>query len=179
MKKKSNPKDAKRNLITVVITMLVILVAVAGSYAYFIVSVDNTDSASVTVEAKTLGVHFDNGSSFEFNDILPGAKFIKTFTISNTGSKEMVLDIKVIDVINELVNKDELVCELAYKDESIVGVFPSRDSYIAGNIVIAPDEEITFTLTMEYLNTSSSQNVDMNKTIAGTINITNVTETGN
>lgn len=179
MKKKNNQKDAKRGIISIVIMMLTILIAVAGSYAYYIATIDNTNEVSVIVKSKTLGITFNNGSNFNFDNILPGAKFIKTFTVTNTGTKEMSMDVTLTDVVNQLTNKNEFTYEIKYKDQTLNGEMPSSDANLATNVVIAPDEVITFTLTMEYMNTNSSQNVDMNKVVAGTINVTNVVETGN
>ncbi len=172
-------ESKKKTVLTTVIALLLILIAVAGSYAYYMVAINNDDAVSVNITAKDLGITYSDGAEIVREGILPGTTIVKTVTVTNTSTAAITFDLQLIDVLNELDNQDEL--KLHYEIEATSTVspdvnYPSATTTIINDYELAVDEAVTVKVYVEYLNTNSSQNIDMDKTITGTLNITDVKE---
>lgn len=171
----------RTSILVLAICALLIVVSVAGTYAYYVADIANDEGTNVTLKAKTLSVIFTDGKDISLVDVLPGQKFVKTFTVKNTGTNTVKYDVSIINVLNELNNKNELVYTLEKGTDKVADglAYPSADAVIADDMNIAAGATDSYILTIEYLNTNSSQNKDMGKTIKGVLNITDVVEVKN
>ncbi len=172
-----NKKNEFKNYILhfVIIILLFVVTIFGVAYAYYTGQLNRTnDPASAEFTARTLGVSFTDGSNINLSNVLPGATIIKTFTISNTGNTAGVYDINLTDVSNNFSRSTDVVYTLS-SDNSGGTVsqttFPSVNTTIASNVTIGVGVTQHYTLTIQYLNAQVSQNVDMNKSITATIQI--------
>ena len=77
-----------------------ILVGLVGSYAFFISQVEQNKNQEVTVETGTLELIFNDGNNGFNRELDFGESAEKTFTIENTGSKEGIVSVSWMNLIN-------------------------------------------------------------------------------
>ena len=167
----------KKNALHAGITILVFLATIVGvSYSFYTAQLNkiNNSTAGAEFNTRTLGVNYSDGNSINLSNILPGATIIKTFTVTNTGDNQSTYNINLIDVVNGLTRKSDMTYTLTSTNNGAViaqTTFPDVNQTIATNIQIGTGVTQSYTLTIQYLNASESQNVDMNKTVSATIQI--------
>ncbi len=77
-----------------------ILVGLVGSYAFFISQVEQNKNQEVTVKTGTLELIFNDGNNGFNRELDFGESAEKTFTIENTGSKEGIVSVSWMNLIN-------------------------------------------------------------------------------
>ncbi len=85
--------------ITIMICTL-ILVGILGSYAFFIGQVGQNKNQEITVETGTLELTFSDGNNGFNAELNFGESAEKTFTIENTGTKEGVVSVSWMNLLN-------------------------------------------------------------------------------
>lgn len=167
----------KKHIKLISIIMLLLIIIISGTYAFYNARVNKIGDGVAEVSTKTLKLELTDGPAIELNGVLPGQKIIKTFTVTNSDNTIQNYYINLVDVVNNLERKSDLVLSLtSTNDGAIIDelVFPSSSESITSLITIAPTTTQEYTLTIEYKNTDINQITDMNKVIHGTINIDNL-----
>lgn len=167
----------KKILIGLGALVLLVLTLLGITYAYFIAKVSgNTNNKSIEVTAAKLELTYDDGNgTVTIDKVQPGVTLkSKTFSVKNTGTKEIADYDVVMDVIkNDLKNFGDLTYELTCASEGepckgVSGTFPTEDKVLITNSIKVGVTQ-TYSLTVTYNETYSDQSDDMNKTIEGNI----------
>lgn len=96
----------------IVSIIMAAIIIVGSSYAFFELTVNNENHATVDATTKLFSLNFVDGPVINIEDALPGATFIKKFTIENIGTDTSYYTIFIDDVLNEFANKDDVVYSL-------------------------------------------------------------------
>ncbi len=173
----------RKQKITVSITgiVLVLLILIGLTYGYYLTTIKgNTNEKSVTVSLAKLELKYDDGNGLiSKENMMPGDKIVKTFSVENTGNKEVEnYTIYLEKIINEFEDKQDL--HLTLKCSSTDGncngtnmEYPSNDSIIAVNNIKVGEIQ-NFELTVEFLETNDLQNDNMYKKFEGNVKILDI-----
>ncbi len=168
--------EKKRN-IAIIICIIIIIFLIGYSYAFFTAkTTGNSQSVSFAVDKLELTFNSGNEITSSFN---PGSTSSKTFTITNTGKRQITYDLIWLSINNTLINKNDLVYSVSCSSNGSnckalsQSEVPSSGSNIPiiESIVIAPNETQTFTIAYKYLNTNYEQAINNNTSFSGTIYI--------
>ena len=169
--------NKKSKLSIAIILVIVSLIIVGGSYAFFEAIVDKDANNTAAVTTKKLSINFQDGPEIVLNDVLPGQKIIKTFTVTNTGNTTQTYHLDFKDVVNEFSRKSDIVYSLTSTNGGATLndiIFPSGDETFAIDISINPNVTQEYTMVIEYKNLSENQSVDMGKTASAKIQVTQI-----
>ena len=168
----------KRILISVGALILLAITLLGITYAYFISKVSgNTEAKSIEVTAAKLELTYNDGNGtvivekIEPGDTLPEPK---TFSVKNTGTKEIASYDVVMEVLeNELEFYGDLTYELTCASDGeacqgVSGTFPIEDKVLITNSIKVGVTH-SYELTLTYNETGKDQSNDMNKKIEGNI----------
>ena len=190
---------SRKNKIIISVTgiILVLLILVGLTYAYFLTKIkENDNEKSISVTTADLKLEYS-----DINDILvseenvePGNSWTKTFAVTNNGNKTVTnYGVALENIENGLERKEDLVYTLTciqytkatYKVENKVAsgttsgtcngvssetTYPSVGTILVENS-IDTDKVQAYTLTVTYKETNTDQSVDMNKRFSGKVNI--------
>ena len=154
--------------------MLLFCLAYQGAYAYFTTNSQmrgdfNTDISSGTISDLIIS----DGNHVTSNNIIPGESVTNTFTVQNPNNLKVCFNLLWSDVVNEFINKADLVITLTDQSGKVLvseKAFPSaNDEILAENLSINGNTTNTYTLTITYKNSDQNQIADMGKTFSGTI----------
>ena len=154
--------------------MLLFCLAYQGAYAYFTTSSVtegnfNTDISSGTISDLIIA----DGNHVTSNNLIPGDSITNTFTVQNPNNLKVCFNLLWSDVVNEFINKADLVITLTDQSGKVLvseKAFPSaNDEILAENLSINGNTTNTYTLTITYKNSDQNQIADMGKTFSGTI----------
>ena len=168
--------NKKVTILISIVSVLVFMVAIAAaSYAFYTTTIEKEGDGGTKVGTAYLGSSFVDGPVVQISNIIPGDTITKTFTIGNNGGTEYQYKI----VINEVQNEFEKTEDLQYtlkRGETVIktGSFPTQTGAITEVITIGAKEVHSYSLTIEYKNTTEDQSGDMGKTISGKIFIEEV-----
>ena len=174
----------KKLIIGISALVLLVLTLLGITYAYFTASVaGNTSDKSVVVTAANLELTYNDGNGAVIVEkVEPGVTLeSKTFTVKNTGTKEINSYDVVMEVIeNELEFYGDLTYELtcASDGEPCQGSsssFPTKDKVLITNSIKVGVTH-SYTLIVTYKETGLDQSNDMNKKIEGNVIIRDETE---
>lgn len=177
-------KTRKSLLIGLTMLVLVALLLIGATYAYFrlrVVGNDRNKSVIVTSQELKLVYEDDSDDAIGVTYLEPSdTVYTKTFTVSNesTASVNINYEVYLINVVNQFVRKDDvkftLSC-LSSDGNSCNGVtsettFPSENTLLARN-TIGGGETHTYTYSFTYRDTGTNQSVDMGKELSAKIQI--------
>lgn len=174
----------KKIIISISALILLVLTLLGITYAYFTTKISgNTSDKSVVVTAAKLELTYNDGNGAVIVEkVEPGITLeSKTFTVKNTGTKDIDSYDVVMEVIeNELEFYGDLVYELtcASDGEACHGSsssFPTEDKVLITNSIKVGVTH-SYTLTVTYKETGLDQSNDMNKKVEGNIIIRDETE---
>lgn len=148
------------------ITLVLVLSILGISYAYLVTRVvGNETASSITASLGKLEVTFADTEVIQSNEVVPGWKQTKTFTVQNTGSLPTTYSIKWDYINNNLINKTDLVYSLVsanggtnITDTQVPNT--GNDILIANNVTLALSQMHTYTFTIEYLYKITDQSSD-------------------
>ena len=172
---------AKENKMTIFISIVAVALFVVGvvatSYAYFTATVtkNNEGNNSTNVSTTNISATFTDGAKLDFQNMIPGDSFTKTFTIKNTGDEDIKYKIVVQEVENTFDSKSDI--EVVVKEDGATiktTTFPSATGAISDELTISPNVSKSYTITITYKNTTADQTPDMGKVISGKIFIEEV-----
>ena len=113
MKKKEN----RILILSILGTLLLLSIAVAGSYAYFVANVSgNKDTNNVVVTNGVMSLEYKDGDEVSLTNAVPGSSVSKTFTVKNTGNVSTNFTIYFSELSNKFVDKTDLVYTLTSSD---------------------------------------------------------------
>ncbi len=92
--------EVRKGIAIGVITCILVLVGFLGSYAFFINSIENNKNQEVTLEAGTMSLVFSDGSNGFNKELDFGESAEKTFTIENIGTKDGVVSVSWMNLLN-------------------------------------------------------------------------------
>ena len=154
--------------------VVAIALVIGTSYAYFMATVTGGDSGNeIVIKSGNLSLTLTDNNSLTLNGI-PGDSASKEFTVTNNGSNETIYNIKMVDVTNTFVDKNDLVYTLVGDNDVNITetVMPSTsDEYLATNITIGSGDTHTYTLTITFKETNDNQDDNKGATFSGKINI--------
>ena len=164
--------------------ILVTLILVGLTYGYYLTTIKgNTNTKSITTSLAKLELKYDDGNGLiSKENMIPGDKIVKTFSVENTGNKKVVnYTVYLENVINEFIDKNDL--KITLKCTSNNGTcngntltYPSSDGIIAVNDI--EEKEIqTFELKVDFIETNDLQNDNMNKKFEGNVKIIDIKST--
>ena len=171
MKKKEN----RILILSILGTLLLLSIAVAGSYAYFVANVSgNKDTNNVVVTNGVMSLEYKDGDEINLANAVPGNSVTKTFTVKNTGNVATNYTIYFSELSNKFVDKTDLVYTLTSSDggKSVAETqVPSKNDAMVSNYSIDAGKTHTYTLTIKFLNKDENQNDNMNVSFTTKIGI--------
>ena len=164
----------KKFYLLIGVIVVAIALIIGTSYAYFMATVTGGDSGNeIVIKSGNLSLTLTDNNSLTLNGI-PGDSASKEFTVTNNGSNETIYNIKMVDVTNTFVDKNDLVYTLVGDNDVNISetVMPSTsDEYLATNITIGSGDTHTYTLTITFKETNDNQDDNKGATFSGKINI--------
>ena len=163
--------------ISIVAVALFIVGVVAVSYAYYTANVTKENSGNNTTNVGTakLSATFTDGAELDFQNMIPGDSFTKTFTLKNTGEETLKYKIVVQEVENTFKSQSDIEVVVKENGSTInTTTFPSTTGAISNELSISPDVSKSYTIIITYKNTTADQTPDMNSVISGKIFIEEV-----
>ena len=113
MKKKEN----RILILSILGTLLLLSIAVAGSYAYFVANISgNKDTNNVVITNGVMALEYKDGDEITLANAVPGNSVTKTFTVKNTGNVSTNYTIYFSELSNKFVDKTDLVYTLTSSD---------------------------------------------------------------
>ena len=154
--------------------MLLFCLAYQGAYAYFTTSSVTEGNFNTDISSGTISdLIISDGNHVTSNNLIPGDSITNTFTVQNPNNLKVCFNLLWSDVVNEFINKADLVITLTDQSGKVLvseKAFPSaNDEILAENLSINGNTTNTYTLTITYKNSDQNQIADMGKTFSGTI----------
>ena len=176
MKKKEN----RILILSIIGTLLLLSIAVAGSYAYFVANVSgNKDTNNVVVTNGVMSLEYKDGDEINLANAVPGSSVSKTFTVKNTGNVATNYTIYFSELSNKFVDKTDLVYTLTSSDggKNVAQTqVPSKNEAMVSNYAIEAGKTHTYTLTITFLNKDENQNDNMNVSFTTKVTINETKE---
>lgn len=166
--------NQKKIFVLISILVLTIAIIAGSSFAYFELVIDNSNPADAVINSKELIVEYQDGPQINIQDALPGATFVKTFSVTNKGNDTATYSLYFIDVNNEFHYRNDITYTLTSTNNGgsvNQATYPISDSSIIENISIPKNVVQEYTLTIHYLNREFDQTIDSGKKITGTISL--------
>lgn len=174
--------NKKSKIGLVVLIFLIVIVIIGGSYAFFEAIVDktNNNTAGANIVAKQLKLELSDGAQVNIIDALPGAKFIKTFSVTNTGNTAVSYNLSFLSLINNFTRKSDLIYSITSTNSGYATSedtqLPAKDYTVGMNISIPANTTQDYTLVIEYKNLSEDQSDDMGSQASFKIAISDIDE---
>ena len=176
MKKKEN----RVLILSILGTLLLLSIAIASSYAYFVANVSgNKDTNNVVVTNGVMALEYTDGDEINLANAVPGSSVSKTFTVKNTGNVSTNYTIYFSELSNKFVDKTDLVYTLTSSDggKSVAQTqVPSTTEAMVSNYAIDAGKTHTYTLTITFLNKDENQNDNMGVTFSTKVSINETKE---
>ena len=167
----------KKYYLLIVLIVVAVALVIGTSYAYFMATVTGGDNGNeIVIKSGNLSLTLTDNNSLTLNGI-PGDSASKKFTVTNNGTNETFYNIKMVDVTNTFVDKNDLVYTLVGDNDVNITetVMPSTsDEYLATNITIGSGDTHTYTLTITFKETNDNQDDNKGVTFTGKINIDDI-----
>ena len=166
--------------------LLVLSLITAGSYAYFIASVNGNNNAFETVILSgDMKLSFSDGESVYLDNAYPTLSVTKIFAISNTGSVDTIYDVYFSEIINNFVDKNDLVYKIEDVTEtglsSVPGctsltekVVPStvgEESKMISSCPIGKNQTHVYALTISFKDDNTNQDDNKGRKFRSTISV--------
>lgn len=166
--------DKKLITLGIMIVIIVSIIIIGITYAFFSANVIGNDKAEPTViDTAYLRLVFNDTQFLRLENALPGASASKTFTVTNNSSIKIKYDINIIDVYNTFQN-DELVYSLTSTNNGasvIEEVLPIIDEVLVGKIEVEPGVTQVYTITIKFKETGEDQNYNQGAEFRGKLQI--------
>ena len=162
-------------ILSIIGGLLLVSIAIASSYAYFVANVSgNKDTNNVVVTNGVMSLEYKDGDEINLANAVPGSSVTKTFTVKNTGNVSTNYTIYFSELSNKFVDKTDLVYTLTSSDggKSVAQTqVPSTNEAMVSNYAIEAGKTHTYTLTITFLNKDENQNDNMNVSFTTKIGI--------
>ena len=168
-------KDKKILILSIIGSLLLVSIAIASSYAYFVANISgNKDTNNVVVTNGVMALEYKDGDEITLANAVPGNSVSKTFTVKNTGNVSTNYTIYFSELSNKFVDKTDLVYTLTSSDggKNVAQTqVPSKNEAMVSNYAIEAGKTHTYTLTITFLNKDENQNDNMNVSFTTKIGI--------
>ncbi len=173
-------KDDKK-YIYVVAVLLLVVVALGISYAWFSAIITGNDTAKNNrVVTGDLELTYTDTNEISLDNVIPGDSFTKEISVKNTGTLDVKYNLVWQSLTNAITN-NELVIEATCKRlnssgteegtcESISQKAVSSNK-IKSNISIEPGITHVYTIKVTFIDTGAPQNYNKNKSFNGKLGI--------
>ena len=173
-------KDDKK-YIYVVAVLLLVVVALGISYAWFSAIITGNDTAKNNkVVTGNLELTYTDTNEISLDNVIPGDSFTKEVSVKNTGTLDVKYNLVWQSLTNTITN-NELVIEATCKRlnssgteegtcESISQKTVSSNK-IKSNISIEPGVTHVYTVKVTFIDTGEPQNYNKNKSFSGKLSI--------
>ena len=172
-------KDKKILFITGIV--LLFLMTVGMSYAYFSLSVSgNADAKDMVVEAGTLRLTYTDSPQIIMQNIKPGQTITKKVTVKNTGTLDTAYNLVWQELYNKIGRNDLVIsytCERLNSSGTVDGTCtgltetPVKTKTITKNIPIESGVTHNYTITITFKETGENQNYNQGKSFSGVLGI--------
>ena len=167
-------------ILSIIGSLLLVSIAIATSYAYFVANVSgNKDTNNVVVTNGVMALEYTDGDEITLANAVPGNSVTKTFTVKNTGNVSTNYTIYFSELSNKFVDKTDLVYTLTSSDggKSVAQTqVPSTNDAMVSNYTIDAGKTHTYTLTITFLNKDENQNDNMGVTFSTKVSINETKE---
>ena len=173
-------KDKKIIILSIIGSLLLVSIAIASSYAYFVANISgNKDTNNVVVTNGVMALEYKDGDEINLGNAIPGSSVSKTFTVKNTGNVSTNYTIYFSELSNKFVDKTDLVYTLTSSDggKNVAQTqVPSTNAAMVSNYAIDAGKTHTYTLTITFLNKDENQNDNMNVSFSTKVSINETKE---
>ena len=106
-------KNKKLLILSIIGSLLLVSIAIASSYDYFVANVSgNKDTNNVVVTNEVMSLKYTDDDDITLANAIPGSSVSKTFTVKNTGNVATNYTIYFSELSNKFVDKTDLVYTL-------------------------------------------------------------------
>ena len=176
MKKKEN----RVLILSIIGTLLLLSIVIAGSYAYFVANVSgNKDTNNVVITNGVMSLEYKDGDEITLANAVPGNSVTKTFTVKNTGNVATNYTIYFSELSNKFVDKTDLVYTLTSSDggKNVAQTqVPSKNDAMVSNYAIEAGKTHTYTLTITFLDKDENQDDNQNVSFSTKVSINETKE---
>ena len=173
-------KDDKK-YIYVVAFLLLVVVALGISYAWFSAIITGNDTAKNNrVVTGDLELTYTDTNEISLDNVIPGDSFTKEVSVKNTGTLDVKYNLVWQSLTNTITN-NELVIEATCKRLNSSGTVdgtcesisqtPVSSNKIKSNISIEPGITHVYTVKVTFIDTGEPQNYNKNKSFNGKLGI--------
>ena len=173
-------KNKKILILSIIGSLLLVSIAIASSYAYFVANVSgNKDTNNVVITNGVMSLEYKDGDEISLANAVPGNSVTKTFTVKNTGNVATNYTIYFSELSNKFVDKTDLVYTLTSSDggKNVAQTqVPSKNDAMVSNYAIEAGKTHTYTLTITFLNKDENQNDNMGVSFSTKVSINETKE---
>ncbi len=161
-------------VVSVAFLILSVMMLTTVSYAYFTARVEGNENAqAIDVSAAKMGLKYNGENIVSLEGALPGAKHTIEFSVTNTGTVATKYNVDIIDVVNDFVQKEELVYSIKRDNEEIKEetIAPVNNTTLLEKESIEVGGTNNYELTIHFKETGDNQNSNQGKTFSGLIQV--------
>ena len=173
-------KDDKK-YIYVVAVLLLVVVALGISYAWFSAIITGNDTAKNNrVVTGDLELTYTDTNEMSLDNVIPGDSFTKEISVKNTGTLDVKYNLVWQSLTNAITNNElviEATCKRLNSSGTVDGTCESisrkavSSNKIKLNIAIEPGITHVYTIKVTFIDTGAPQNYNKNKSFNGKLGI--------
>ena len=167
-------------ILSIIGSLLLVSIAIATSYAYFVANVSgNKDANNVVITNGVMSLEYTDGDEITLANAVPGNSVTKTFTVKNTGNVSTNYTIYFSELSNKFVDKTDLVYTLTSSDggKNVAQTqVPSANDAMVSNYAIDAGKTHTYTLTVTFLEKDENQDDNQNVSFSTKVTINETKE---
>lgn len=169
----------KNKTTSILLIMICLILILSGlSYAYFLATTNgNDDAKNTTINTATLSLLYTDGEEINVDNIIPGDSITKTFKVQNTSTIATKYTIYLSELVNNFVDKSDLVYTLTSGDGGaniVESKMPVESSAIASDVDIAYGATHNYVLKITFLNKNIAQDTNQGKLFTAKVQINDV-----
>ena len=173
-------KDDKK-YIYVVAVLLLVVVALGISYAWFSAIITGNDTAKNNkVVTGDLELTYTDTNEISLDNVIPGDSFTKEVSVKNTGTLDVKYNLVWQSLTNTITNNElviEATCKRLNSSGTVEGTCesisqtPVSSNTIKKKISIEPNITHEYTVKVTFIDTGEPQNYNKNKSFNGVLGI--------
>ena len=173
-------KDDKK-YIYVVAVLLLVVVALGISYAWFSAIITGNDTAKNNkVVTGNLELTYTDTNEISLDNVIPGDSFTKEVSVKNTGTLDVKYNLVWQSLTNTITNNElviEATCKRLNSSGTVEGTCesisqtPVSSNTIKKKISIEPNITHEYTVKVTFIDTGTVQNYNKNKSFSGKLGI--------